>query len=349
MKRPAWQRAAAALALGIACAFLLLEGGARFLSSRSGVERPSPIQVLPAQGLPVPAPAFAANEGDINAIHDPDPWVWWRVKPNLDNFRVRILWNEAHSFTLSTDAQGFRRNGDEAMGDRPILVVGDSTAFGVGVDDADTWPARLHALLRAKGEPAAVVNAGVPGHGTVQAVRMAEIYGMPLKPRMVILCAGFNDSGLVPPGELPDLARAARSDAEQSTADSPSRLLHLLSQAVTGAQQLQSGGERARLTPEEYRDALAAAQARFTELGLPLLWVRWPTQEEAEYGRPASGGYPQLLLEHGDQPGVHLIDLLPVFQQLEPTPYFDFVHTTAQGNQAAAVAVAEALSKLPSL
>lgn len=347
MKRPAWQRAAAALALGIVCAFFLLEGGARLFSSRPDSEEQPAIHVVPAQGLTAPPPVFGENEGDINAIHDPDPWVWWRVKPNLRSFRVRILWNEAHSFTLSTDAQGFRRSGAEALGDRPILVVGDSTAFGVGVDDSDTWPARLEWLLRAGGEEATVINAGVPGHGTVQAIRMAEIYGLPLNPRMVILCAGFNDSGLVPAGELPDLARAARNDAEQAAAASPSRLIHLLSQAVTGAQQLQSNGERARLTPDEYRDTLAAAQARFAELELPLLWVRWPTQEEAEHGRPPSGGYPHVLLEHGAQSGVHLIDLLPIFQQLQPTPYFDFVHTTAQGNHAAAAAVAEAVSIVP--
>ena len=328
---------AAALLFGL----LLLEGGARVISWTRGEQGGIlPIAFVPAQGGPVNPVSTGPNSGDLHTIHAPDPWVWWRVKPNLSGYQVNLGWAGAKGFTLSTDAQGFRATGALRPAAKRVLVVGDSTAFGVGVDDADTWPAQLATLLDAE-----VLNAGVPGHSTFQALRMAEKYGMDPKPELVMVCAGFNDSSITPSGELPDLARALKNEGEYGAGQPASYFVDLLNKAVTGAGAMTNAEQRPRLTPEEYKETLITAEASFKARGIPLVWVRWPTQDEVERALPASGGYPQVLLEHSAQPGVQCVDLMPTFKALQPSPYYDFVHVTKAGNAAAAQAIKN--QKLP--
>jgi len=49
-------------------------------------------------------------------------------------------------------------------GTRRILLLGDSVAYGPGVDAEEVFAARLEALLGAAGTPVDVINAGVPGY-----------------------------------------------------------------------------------------------------------------------------------------------------------------------------------------
>ena len=51
-----------------------------------------------------------------------------------------------------------------ATGATRMAVLGDSIAFGWGVEDGETYPARLEAILNARGPGRVeVVNAGFPG------------------------------------------------------------------------------------------------------------------------------------------------------------------------------------------
>jgi len=69
-----------------------------------------------------------------------------------------------------------------ALTEPPILVVGDSYAHGDEVSDADTWPARLQALLGRR-----VVNAAVSGYGLDQMVLRAEQAAADVKPVALVL------------------------------------------------------------------------------------------------------------------------------------------------------------------
>jgi hypothetical protein len=64
---------------------------------------------------------------------------------------------------------GTRAHGAAPLPGDPVIAVGDSFTFGDEVDDADTWPAQLEALLAAP-----VVNGGVFGYGLDQIVLRAE-------------------------------------------------------------------------------------------------------------------------------------------------------------------------------
>lgn len=338
------------LAGGLLLAALLLEGGARILSLyRPASEPAAPIDIVPAKDPAAPSdPAsYGPNEGSIDSIHLPDQWVWWKVKPNLRDYKVHIAWDETHSFTLNTTAQGFRATGPQQESPAlRILVVGDSTAFGVGVDDADSWPALLEKKLAAALQrEVEVVNAGVPGYSTFQALRMAEKYAEEPKPDLLIVCAGFNDSVYTAKGELPDVERAAKNEQDQPQGHA-SAFVSLVSKAMEGAQRMAPGPERPRLSPEEYRSTLASAETHYATQETPILWVRWPVQDEVVNHAAPSAGYPLLLLEHGGQPGRHMVDLLPPFLAAQPSPYYDFVHATAAGNEVAAGEIARAAQEV---
>src|SRR5262249_36551397 len=74
-------------------------------------------------------------------------------------------------FLMTVGDHGIRLNGDlPPRLERPLtLAVGDSFAFGDGVDDADTWPAILERLTDTR-----VINAGMIGFGLDQSVLRAE-------------------------------------------------------------------------------------------------------------------------------------------------------------------------------
>jgi hypothetical protein len=67
-----------------------------------------------------------------------------------------------------------------------IIAIGDSITNGWGVENDETWPARLQEELRARGEEAEVINAGVPANAekTMEAWCVTE--GAELKPDIVI-------------------------------------------------------------------------------------------------------------------------------------------------------------------
>lgn len=65
---------------------------------------------------------------------------------------------------------------------RPILVVGDSFAFGDDVPDDDAWPAKLQPLI---GRP--VLNAGVPAYGLDQTLLRLERLAPEWKPAVAIV------------------------------------------------------------------------------------------------------------------------------------------------------------------
>lgn len=126
-----------------------------------------------------------------------DPTLFWRLRDELRDFPVRgrMERNEI-DFTVGTE-RGLRRvPGADASGSSgetfDILALGDSCTFGLGVDDAETWPSQLQDLL-GDIESARVTNAGVPGYTAYQGRRLLETRGDELKPDLVVATFGFND------------------------------------------------------------------------------------------------------------------------------------------------------------
>ena len=77
--------------------------------------------------------------------------------------------------------------------DETILFIGDSTTVALEVDDNQTIPALLEQDLRRNGRAVSVVNLGVRGYGTDQAVRKALLQARRLRPRQIIYMYTDND------------------------------------------------------------------------------------------------------------------------------------------------------------
>lgn len=77
-------------------------------------------------------------------------------------------------------------------GVRRVLVLGDSFAFGLGVDQRHTFGAQLAELLSAT-MPTEAVNLGVTGYGTDQELLLFEQLGRRLQPDLVVLVVCDND------------------------------------------------------------------------------------------------------------------------------------------------------------
>jgi lysophospholipase L1-like esterase len=85
----------------------------------------------------------------------------------------------------SHDAQGLRMAPAGAplpLAGPAILAAGDSFTYGAEVDDADTWPAALQAILRRP-----VVNAGANGYGIDQIVLRAEKVARKVHPGVIVV------------------------------------------------------------------------------------------------------------------------------------------------------------------
>ncbi len=86
--------------------------------------------------------------------------------------------------------------------ERTIIAVGDSLTAGFGVDEEQAYPARLERKLRDAGYIFRVINAGINGEKSGEALARID-WILSRKPDVVILQTGTND-GLrgVPPDEM---------------------------------------------------------------------------------------------------------------------------------------------------
>ncbi len=107
----------------------------------------------------------------------------YRHKPSLDL--------DLGSFRLTTNSLGFR--GPEIAPQKPegtfrVLVLGDSVAFGWGVNDEVTFLRRFEGELReGTGKPIEVVNTGHPKYDSTQQHALLRDEGLQLQPDLVML------------------------------------------------------------------------------------------------------------------------------------------------------------------
>ncbi len=157
--------ALAALVLGLA----LAEAGLRLFSPQPLAER---------YGSP-------AAGGPLVAI---DPELGWRLRENVSH----VASDEPWQADLATNALGFRdfNHPQKALGVTRVAVLGDSFVFGSGVTQDEPVTMRLAALL---GPAFEVINLGVPGYGTDQALLTLRRWGPRLSPDVVLAGFFWND------------------------------------------------------------------------------------------------------------------------------------------------------------
>ena len=138
---------------------------------------------------------FATAIAKKGKLFQPDPELGWRPLPNLDLVRRNAdggLWH------VATDAAGIR--GSSAWPDdrhTRLLILGDSFAFGEGVDLTD----RFDTILQERIPNLAVVNLGVMGYGPDQQLIRARRWAPQLRRGDALLLLTYHGN------DFHDLAR----------------------------------------------------------------------------------------------------------------------------------------------
>jgi lysophospholipase L1-like esterase len=167
-------------AAATAATLVVAEGVVRAVRDPRTLERQEQRAIFPTY--------YPLAEGGM-FTRDSDERLRYRLTPGfdmtLDGDRYRV------------SSPGFRGSEIRAQTGRPpsrIVVLGDSFAFGLGVDEDETFPAQLETLLAASaGQPVEILNLGVPGYHTGQELAWRERAGLPRAPALVVLLYYGND------------------------------------------------------------------------------------------------------------------------------------------------------------
>lgn len=228
---------------------------------------------------PEPTVRLPPGANAYPAIFQPDPILGWRTVPGaaIEPDRERLAWEAARGEALDqtgevpVSPEGFRdtplthpRPKDEVR----VLALGDSSVWGHGLRRLHTFSERIQAAMP---EGVQVINGGVPGYSSYQALAVLEgalEYGLD-----GLLIYTLN-SDVSPTAGTPD-----SQHFERPVALALSRLLHhsalfqWLKPATAPLVISDSArGERQRVHIADYRDNLS----RFTELASASgAWVIW--------------------------------------------------------------------------
>ena len=119
-------------------------------------------------------------------------------EPGSLHLEARDHKETGNTFRESTDANGLRapiHPEEKAAGVFRILTMGCSTTFGWGVDDDQSYPARLEAVLKEHGKSnVEVINGGQPGQTSLQGLWMWDNVFTKYHPDLVVFGYIVQDS-----------------------------------------------------------------------------------------------------------------------------------------------------------
>ncbi len=231
-----------------------------------------------------------------------------------------------------TNSRGYRdleRSLAKPAGTRRIVVLGDSFAWGAGVEFEDAFPQRLERMLpRHRHEPWEVVSLARPGMNTVeQAAQLAE-QGFTYDPDLVLLAYCLNDSEDESAAELRRARDWQELRAERARRRQPPALERsALYRVVSGRLRATIEAER-RIANyrSQYRDDYSgwiAGRRALDEMGrlcrehhVPFLVVVFPL-----FGNPLGDDYPftgvhDAVDRAAAAAGARVLDLLPFYRGL---------------------------------
>ena len=127
---------------------------------------------------------------DIAGLHPGDITPGQYFTDNARNYGI----DADLPYTFRSNSLGFR--GPQPLsGGRPLVIIlGDSFAFGMGVNEGDTFPDTLRETLQNRGYESIVVhNAALPGYTIADQLEQWRDKLAALKPDLVLLCHTASD------------------------------------------------------------------------------------------------------------------------------------------------------------
>jgi len=285
--------------------------------------------VITAAGLPA-----------LTDLFEPDPVLFWKLRPNLRSVRIQgTLEGYPLDFTVSTDSQGRRITSlSEASGAPVLWALGDSSTFGLGVENDETWPAWLNRIAGDHQQTLNVINYGVPGYTAWQGLRQLEQL-LTTEPPPDFLVAGFwaNDKAVWMGRSDPETARMLRPawfpiDWIQHLA-----LFRLLQKTFPAAAGRAS--HRPRLNEREFTTCLKELVYCCQRNHITVALLVWPSRIQVEERQRELYGYQRLVQNTADDVGCYLINPAGAFMAFGADCFVDNFHGSALGCRLTAEAV----------
>ena len=134
---------------------------------------------------------FGAFVGPPQAIcGEFDPDLGWRNRPDTA-VDVVAAGGRYHVTINARGERGIERPYAKPAGVARVVLLGDSTAWGWGVDDELMWPRLVERELAGRVE---IINLAVPGYGTDQELWCLDREGLKYEPDLVLLAFVHNDT-----------------------------------------------------------------------------------------------------------------------------------------------------------
>ena len=279
----------------------------------------------------------------LRDIMRPSPRLFWSLKPNLS--AVPVEGKNADfdlSFSVSTNELGLQNGPIGPKGDAyRILLVGDSCTFGLGVEDDQSFPARLQQLLDESppdGRRVEITNAGVPGYTSYQGLRYLLDHGFSLSPDCVMICFGVNDAA----------GWNGRSDMENAKSFAATRIEAVLlkSRLYAGLKSWLANSSvsteppprdrdkprRPRLTEEEFSTVLEEISKESRRRNIRLAYIIWPYRHQVSSLNEDPIWLQEVISTVAKNEGHPCISLTSLFINSPVRPlYLDHVHATRFG------------------
>jgi lysophospholipase L1-like esterase len=232
-----------------------------------------------------------------------------------------------------------RAPGPKRDGVLRLLTLGDSSVYGVMVQDADVFSAvAARDLQHALGREVEVINGGVPGYSSEQARRLYTHRLESLHPDVVVIATLWSDSQ---PGPAPDAIRFGAEGSPLKAALRLSNTFRLMEGLLLGWRPgeqvgwaLTEGSEGRRVPLKAYRRNLAHLAELAEAAGALPVFLMLPSNRDLgphplEAPRPE---YRAAMKEAAERPGAILVQTPAHFHGLGADHFFDDVHPTPRGH-----------------
>gem|GEM_PF-2494157 len=229
--------------------------------------------------------------------------------------------------------------GPKRTGTLRMITLGDSSVYGVMVEDADVFSAvAARDLQHALGQPVEAINAGVPGYSSEQARRLYTHRLADLQPDIVVIATLWSDSQ---PGPAPDAIRFGSEGNALLTVLRWSNTYRLLEGLLLGWQpaeqvgwMLSESAQGRRVPLPAYAENLDTLAGLARQAGALPVFLMLPSDRDLgptalEAPRPA---YRTAMRDAAQRARAPLVETPPHFAKLGAEHFFDDVHPTPKGH-----------------
>lgn len=272
--------------------------------------------------------------------------VYWVTDPSL---RLQAFSHQetGGSFRVSTDANGLRaplHPEQKPEGAFRVMTLGCSTTFGWGVDDEQTYPSRLEAILQEQGHKVEVINGGQPGYSSFQGLWLWDKTLRRYQPDLVIFGYIVQDSRKVAYSDYSQAVLQQNADFLKESFLHQSKLYLYFLNLRNGwlIQAKDSAAQVYRIPPSEYVANIRAFYQKTKDVGAKMMLFGYPLERDGY-----TSEHRAILHAASTEMGLPLHDPQPEFEQRtsQEVLYFpqDRGHANAEGNNLIAQGMAQFL------